>query len=60
MGNMDAPLWNNSWMKPELVENIPYDSIVNKETLKKVTPVIVFRETRAYNEQYYVSIEEWE
>ncbi|MBR6264161.1 MAG: RNA-directed DNA polymerase, partial [Prevotella sp.] len=38
MGNMDAPLWNNSWMKPELVENIPYDSIVNKETLKKVTP----------------------
>ena len=60
MGSMDAPLWNNSWMKPELVENIPYDSIVNKETLKKVTPVIVFRETRAYNEQYYVSIEEWE
>ena len=50
MGNMDTPLWNNSWMKPNLVENMPYDTIVNKETLKKVTPVIVFRETRAYNE----------
>lgn len=58
MGNMDAPLWNNSWMKPELFENMPYDSIVNKETLKKATPVIVFRETRAYYEQFYVSIEE--
>ncbi len=50
MGNMDTLLWNNSWMKPNLVENMPYDTIVNKETLKKVTPVIVFRETRAYNE----------
>ena len=50
MGNMNTPLWNNSWMKPNLVENMPYDTIVNKETLKKVTPVIVFRETRAYNE----------
>ena len=50
MGNMDTPLWNNIWMKPNLVKNMPYDTIVNKETLKKVTPVIVFRETRAYNE----------
>ena len=50
MGKMEAPLWNNSWIKPDLVENIPYDTIVNKETLKKVTPVIVFRETRAYYE----------
>lgn len=53
MGNMEKPLWNNSWIKPALVENMPYDSIVNKETLKKVTPVIVFRETRAYIEQSF-------
>lgn len=43
-------LWNNEWLKSELKENLPYNSIVNKETLKKVTPVITFRETRAYNE----------
>ena len=53
MGNTDEPLWNNSWIKPDLVENMPYDTIVNKDTLKKVTPVIVFRETRAYIEQLY-------
>ena len=43
-------LWNNEWVNSELAENLPYDSIVNKETLKKVTPVIMFRETRMYNE----------
>ena len=50
MGNMDEPLWNNDWLKPGLVKKMPYQSIVNKDTLKKVTPVIVFRETRAYYE----------
>lgn len=43
-------LWNNEWLKPKMVDDLPYDSIVNKETLKKVTPVITFRETRAYIE----------
>ena len=43
-------LWNNAWLKPEMVENFPYDSIVNKDTFKKVTPVITFRETRTYIE----------
>ena len=51
MGNTDEPLWNNDWIKPDLVEKMPYASIVNKESLKKVTPVIVFRETRAYLQQ---------
>ena len=51
MGNIKEPLWNNGWIKAEFVQNIPIESIVNKETLKKVTPVITFRETRAYNEQ---------
>lgn len=50
MGNNDEPLWNNEWINAELVHNFPNESIVNKETLKKVTPVIMFRETRAYNE----------
>jgi hypothetical protein len=51
MGNLDEPLWNNEWIKAEFIQNMPIASIVDKETLKKVTPVITFRETRAYNEQ---------
>ena len=49
-GNEILSLWNNEWLKLEMVENLPYDSIVNKDTLKKVTPVITFRETRTYIE----------
>ena len=52
-GNSIEPLWNNDWLKSDLVQGLPYDSVVNKETLKKVTPVITFRETRAYNELEY-------
>lgn len=43
-------LWNNEWLKPEVVKKLPYNSIVNKDTLKKVTPVIMFRGTRMYND----------
>lgn len=43
-------LWNNSWLKPALTARFPLASIVDKETLKKVTPVITFREARAYEE----------
>ena len=53
MGNIEEPLWDNGWMKDEFVQNMPIESIVNKETLKKVTPVITFRETRRYNEIEY-------
>lgn len=49
-GKQAEPLWNNEWLKPELLTNIPYDTIVDGETLKKVTPVITFRETRRYEE----------
>lgn len=42
-----------NWQKAELTTNIPYDSIVDGETLKNVTPVITFRETRIYNEVDY-------
>ena len=51
-GRQAEPLWNNEWLKTEQLTNIPYDSIVDGETLKKVTPVITFRERRAYNEIY--------
>lgn len=49
-GKKVQPLWNNDWLNSKLAVNLPYDSIVNKETLKKVTPVIMFRETRMYND----------
>ncbi|MDO4197156.1 MAG: RNA-directed DNA polymerase, partial [Prevotellaceae bacterium] len=51
-GKAVEPLWNNDWLKSELTTNLPYDSVVNGETLKKVTPVITFRETRRYEEIY--------
>lgn len=50
MGQGGAPLWNNEWLKPELADKLPYSSIVNKQTLAKLTPVITFREARAYEE----------
>lgn len=53
MGNIKEPLWNNGWIRAGFVQNMPIESIVNKETLKKVTPVITFRETRRYNEIEY-------
>ena len=49
-GKAVEPLWNNDWLRAEHTTNIPYDSIVDGETLKKVTPVITFRETRRYTE----------
>lgn len=49
-GNSIEPLWNNDWLKSDLVQDLPYDSVVNKETLKKVTTVITFRETRIYSD----------
>lgn len=51
-GKAVAPLWNNDWLKSELTTYLPYDSVVDGETLKNVTPVITFRETRAYNESF--------
>lgn len=41
-------LWNNSWLKPELLKGFSKTSVVNKKTLGKVTPVITFRERRQY------------
>jgi hypothetical protein len=53
MGQNDVLLWNNDWLKAEYTDNLPIESVIDKDTLKKVTPVIVFRETRAYNEIMY-------
>ena len=52
-GKSVEPLWNNYWLKTELISDIPYDKVVDEDILKKVTPVITFREVRAYLEQEY-------
>ncbi len=49
-GDKDVELWNNEWLKFKYASNLPYNSIVDEEVLKNITPVIVFRETQIYNE----------
>ncbi len=49
-GDNDIELWNNNWIKPEFLSGLPINGIIDSETLKQVTPVITFRETRIYNE----------
>ena len=49
-GDTDVELWNNEWLKPEFLSDLHVNDIIDTETLKKVTPVITFRETRAYDE----------
>ena len=57
-GDKSVELWNNKWVKPDLLSNLHVNRIVNAETLKKVTPVIMFRERRAYDNQFYLPTEE--
>lgn len=49
-GDKNVKLWNNEWVKPKLLAGLHIDEVVNPETLKKVTPVITFMETRIHNE----------
>lgn len=46
----DLALWNIDWLNPDLTNGFPQSSIINQETLAKVTPIITFREIRAYEE----------
>ncbi len=47
-GDKDVELWNNQWMKDKFLTGLPTNKIIDVEILKKVTPVITFRETRKY------------
>ena len=49
-GDKNVELWNNKWVKPKLQFGLHMNNIVDEETLKKVTPVITFKETRMYYE----------
>ncbi len=53
MGSNTVPLWNNAWLKDDIAKSFPCEKVVDRETLKKVTPVITFRERRAYDEMGY-------
>ncbi len=46
----EEPIWNTSWLKPELTADLPLDTICDSKRLKELTPVITFRETRNYYE----------
>lgn len=49
-GDKDVELWNNEWIKQNFVKSLTLTYICDAERLKKVTPVITFRETTAYYE----------
>lgn len=49
-GDKNVELWNNEWIKQNFVKPLTLTYICDAERLKKVTPVITFRETTAYYE----------
>ncbi len=55
-GDKNVELWNNEWVKPQFLSNLHANGIIDEKTLKKVTPVITFRERRIYNELKNISI----
>ena len=46
----EVELWNNEWLKEEYRKCITSSSVIDKNSLKKLSPVITFRETRAYDD----------
>ena len=57
-GDKNVELWNNEWVKPQFLSDLHTNGIIDEKTLKKVTPVITFRERRAYDNQFYLQTEE--
>lgn len=49
-GDDDVVLWNNEWLKESIADSLSVKSIIDQDVLKKVTPVITFRERRQYDE----------
>lgn len=57
-GDKNVELWNNEWVNPQFLSDLHTNGIIDEKTLKKVTPVITFRERRAYDNQFYLPTEE--
>lgn len=43
-------LWNDIWLKKDIIKDFPQENVVNKDVLDKFTPIITFRETCTYAE----------
>ena len=50
-GDKDVELLNNNWLDDEVKKVVCSRAIVDNDKVEACTPVITFRETRAYNEQ---------
>ncbi len=46
----EVELWNNEWLKEEYRQCVTSNSVIDKKSLKKLSPIITFRETRAYDD----------
>ena len=46
-------LWNNSWIKPDVADAFPQNSIVDREVLAKTGQIITFKAKRQYDEKEY-------
>ncbi|EJX08899.1 hypothetical protein EVA_02992 [gut metagenome] len=50
MNEMSDPVWDCSWLLPELSEELPYDKIVNRKVLKAMTKVVHITQPTNYND----------
>ena len=50
-GTKEIMLWNDTWVNSLYANTLPLNSIVNQEILNELSPVIEFREIRAYYER---------
>ena len=45
----DIEIWNNTWLKSEIITKFPYGSICNKSKLKELTPIINIKSRWQYD-----------
>lgn len=44
-----ANLWNDSWLKEDIIKSVDINKAIDSRTLKCLSPVLTFREARAYD-----------
>ena len=47
-GDKSVELWNNDWLFQSINTKLPINKTIEQNILKGNTPIIMFRETRAY------------
>ena len=53
VAKQSVDLWNNSWLKEDIADKLPIDTIVNRKVLAKTGQVITFKEKRQYDSMSY-------